>query len=153
MNGIIKKDLALKFILAGKAIVTFLNTDTNNRFTYKISKHKKSPIYYVSVLTSPDIYTYIGIINIDNKFIHSPKSHINCNSQSVKVFSWIFNKLNLNKDLIPNCIEFYHSGKCGKCGKRLTVPFSIETGFGPECIKKVMNKSIERNIKLNLLFK
>ena len=43
-SGIIKHELALKFILGGKSFVTFLNTKTDNRFTFKVVKHKKDDI-------------------------------------------------------------------------------------------------------------
>jgi hypothetical protein len=29
----------------------------------------------------------------------------------------------------------HHEGKCGRCGRLLTVPSSIESGIGPECSK------------------
>jgi hypothetical protein len=36
-----------------------------------------------------------------------------------------------------NAVEFWHEGKCGRCNRKLTVPSSIESGFGPECINHV----------------
>lgn len=163
MTGILRHDLALNFILAGKAFLTFVNTNTQNRFTYKVVKHKKSDIYYVNVLTGPDIYTYVGLITSENRFRHSPKSHVGADAQSVKVFDWVLKRIltivspatdtEPAKTALPEFIEIYHSGRCGKCGKRLTVPTSIDTGFGPECIKMVMNKQLERDIKLNKLLK
>lgn len=134
MSGIIKHELSLNFILGGKSFVTFLNKKTDNRFTFKVVKHKKDDIYFVNVLTGPDIYSFIGTIK-DKKYKHSYKSNISCESQSVKVFNYILNKLQTNN--LPDFIEVYHDGKCGKCGKRLTVPSSIESGFGPDCIKHI----------------
>jgi DNA-directed RNA polymerase subunit RPC12/RpoP len=40
-----------------------------------------------------------------------------------------------NHDL-PEQIKVYHEAKCARCGHRLTVPESIETGFGPNCLEK-----------------
>lgn len=134
MSGIIKHELALNFILGGKSFVTFLNTKTNNRFTFKVIKHKKDDIFFVNVLTGPDIYTFIGTIK-ENQYKHSKKSDISIDAQSVKVFNYIISKLQTNN--LPDFIEIYHDGKCGKCGKRLTVPSSIESGFGPDCIKRI----------------
>jgi hypothetical protein len=54
--------------------------------------------------------------------------------------------LNLRK-FLPECIEIWHEGKCGKCGRQLTVPSSIETGIGPECIK-TLSKAEKRDIFL-----
>jgi len=143
--GIIKHELALQFILGGKSFVTFLNTKTDNRFTFKVTKHKRDDIYFVNVLTGPGSYTFIGTIK-DYIYRHSKKSHIPSDDQSVKVFQYMINKLNQND--LPEFIEIYHDGKCGKCRRQLTVPQSISTGIGPECLKN-LDKQTRRNIKLN----
>jgi len=31
-------------------------------------------------------------------------------------------------------LNFFHEGKCGKCGRKLTTPESIKNGFGPTCL-------------------
>jgi hypothetical protein len=139
---------ALNFILAGNSTVTFLNTETDNRFTYKVKKAKDNDIFFVSVLTSPDIYTYIGYINKDFKL--GKKSKLTKSAQSVKVFNYIFKKLK-SKSLV-DFIEIWHNGKCGKCGRKLTVPSSIDTGIGPECFKN-LSKDQKRETLLNSLFK
>lgn len=148
-SGIIKHELALKFIFGGKSFVTCLNTKTDNRFTFKVVKHKKDSIFFVNVLTGPDIYTFIGTVR-NGVYKHSPKSNISTESQSVKVFSYIINKLSSNN--LPDFIEIYHDGRCGKCGRQLTVPASIETGFGPECVK-MLDKQMSREYKLNQILK
>jgi hypothetical protein len=138
---------SLKFIFAGKSIVTFLNTKTNNRFTFKVKVSKDSNLFFVSVLTSPDIYTYIGTC-VEGNFKWGKKSVISKDAQSVKVFEYVINKL--KSDNLPDFVEVWHEGFCGKCGKRLTVPQSIETGLGPECIKKLF-KSEKRDKFLELI--
>lgn len=124
---------AIRFIFAGNSTSTFLNTKTDNRFTYKVKKAKDSDLYFVSVLTSPDIYTYIGTI-LNGLYKHGKKSNILNTAQSVKVFDYVLS--NLMKLSLPNFIEIWHEGKCGKCGRTLTVPDSIINGLGPECYKK-----------------
>ncbi|MGQ4872128.1 MAG: DUF6011 domain-containing protein, partial [Candidatus Thorarchaeota archaeon] len=32
---------------------------------------------------------------------------------------------------LPEKVRIWHEGKCGRCGRRLTVPESIESGYGP----------------------
>lgn len=155
MAGILKHSDALKFIKGGNSTFTFLNTQTGNRFTYSVKVLKKTidsenPLFYVKVLTSPDLYQYIGYVTSD-KFKHSHKSNISESCQSVKVFNYVFNKL--VKGTLDEFIEIWHEGKCGKCGRKLTVPESIETGFGPECIKMMMNKQLSRQIKINNILK
>ncbi len=41
----------LQFILAGNALFTVQNTDTGNRFTFKVRKPNDTKPHFVSVLT------------------------------------------------------------------------------------------------------
>jgi len=132
-SNIIPHNKACDFILSGKALFTFLNTKTENRFTFKVKKHKQDEIFFVQVLTSPDVYQFIGTIR-NGVFFHSKKSNISQDAQSVKVFQWVFTSL--TKNTLAEFIEIWHEGKCGKCGRTLTVPQSIESGFGPECSRR-----------------
>lgn len=146
-NKITDTKQALKFMFAGKSVFTFINTKTGNRFTYKIKSAKNSNIFFVSVLTNPDVYSYIGIC-VEGNYNHGKKSNISKDAQSVKVFEYILNKL--KSDNLPEFLEVWHEGFCGKCGKRLTVPSSILTGIGPDCIKK-LTKSDKRDKFLELI--
>lgn len=125
-----------KFIFAGNAIFTIRSKKTGTRFTYKVSKAKDSDIWFVGLLSGPDNnadYKYIGIITSDKKFIRTKRSKVGYEAPSFKGFNWFFNHLHNYQEQA----EVYHEGRCGRCGRRLTVPESIESGFGPECIRKV----------------
>ena len=37
------------------------------------------------------------------------------------------------KAALPKTVEVWHEGICGRCGRKLTVPESVERGLGPEC--------------------
>ena len=143
----LKNSDALKFIFAGKSIVTFLNTKTGNRFTFKTKAAKDSNMFFVSVLSGPENWAYIGTC-IEGKFRHGRKSNISQDAQSVKVFDFVLAKLLLGT--LPEFVEVWHEGHCGKCGKRLTVPSSIENGLGPECIK-TLTKMEKRDKFLQLI--
>lgn len=132
---------ALKFIFAGNSTSTFRNSKTENRFTFKVKQMKDSNLFFVSVLTSPDSYTYIGTV-IKGNYFHGRKSRISKDAQSVKVFQYVLNKLVSNT--LPEFVEVWHEGKCGKCGRKLTVPSSISNGLGPECVKTI-SKSEKRD--------
>lgn len=131
----IPHDTIEDFILAGKSIFTVKNPKTENRFTYKVSKSKNGDLYFVSALTSPDHYEFIGTLFDKVNFSHSKKSIIDPNSQISIVFKWILNKVKTKS--IPEYIQVWHSGKCGRCGRNLTTPDSIDSGYGPECIKLI----------------
>ena len=125
----------LSFIFAGNSVFTVKNVETDNRFTFKVKKHKKDDIFFVSVLTGPENFTFIGSIRRDSEYRHSRKSVIGTTATSVRAFDFIIRKLHNNT--LPEKIQVWHEGKCGRCGRTLTVPESILTGFGPECSKKV----------------
>ena len=99
------------------------------------------------MLTSPEVYTYIGTAT-EGVYRHGRKSHITKDAQSVKVFDYVINKL--KSQTLPEFIEVWHEGKCGKCGRTLTVPSSIATGIGPECIKS-LSKADKRDKFLELI--
>lgn len=125
----------IRFITGGKSFFTIKNPKTDNRFTFKSVKHKEKNIFFLSVLTSPDKYEFIGTIFEDMRYSHSNKSSIGKESQSNKVFSYVFNSL--KGDRLPEFIQVWHSGRCGRCGRKLTTPESIVSGYGPECLKKL----------------
>jgi len=144
----IKNEDAIRFIFAGKSIVTFLNTKTENKFTYKISKSEDGKLFFVNVLSDNidgnQIYSYMGIIT-NSVYRHGNKSKLRPDSQAAKVFSYVLERLNLGT--LQDVIEVWHEGKCGKCGRPLTTPDSIETGLGPTCFK-TLSKVEKRDILL-----
>jgi hypothetical protein len=137
----------LKFIFAGNSTFTVVNTLTDNRFTFILKLSKTSNLFFVKVLSGPDTYTYIGTC-ANGYFKHSKKSVISQDAQSVKVFSYILNRLRTNT--LQDFIEIWHEGKCGKCGKKLTVPSSIDNGLGPNCLKS-LSKQEKRDKFLELI--
>jgi len=69
-----------------------------------------------------------------------------------KSFAWLMDTL--AKGELPDAIVFYHEGLCCRCGRRLTVPASILTGYGPDCavlvekgdLWKSLNKSFPAKV-------
>ena len=131
------------FVFAGTAVFTILNETTGNRFTFRVRKagwgtsNVKSDIFYVSVLTGSDnesSYTFLGsFFGGANQFYrHSPKSKIGFSAISNKVIDWFFTSYFKNPSRYTT-VKVYHSGKCGKCGKKLTTPESVKSGLGPYC--------------------
>jgi hypothetical protein len=129
---------AKQFMLGGKSFTTLVSSASGQRFTYKIElADKKNPTdvdcFFVSVLNGPDNwvnYKYIGIIK-NNEYRWTAKSKIAEEAPSVKAFKFCFGHLSKNTII---GFEVWHEGKCGRCGRKLTVPESIASGFGPECI-------------------
>lgn len=76
-----------------------------------------------------------------------------------KSFAWLMRTL--AKGDLPTSIVFYHEGMCCRCGRRLTVPASILTGYGPDCavivekgdLWRSLNKSFPATMPANPKFK
>ena len=144
-----------QFISAGNATLTLVSKETGDRLTFKFGRPKDwepspqrpvAPIF-VSVLSGSDNesdYSFMGTVWPENNMFpdgpltyrHSPKSRLTFGSKSVKVAVWFVTKALADDDKFQQT-EVWHEGRCGRCGRKLTVPSSIESGFGPECIGKV----------------
>jgi hypothetical protein len=84
-------------------------------------------------------WLYMGLLNEKKEFFTTRGSKVGRNSVSFRSFQWLLKaatEWELGRDQYPN-VEVYHEGYCGRCGRTLTDPQSIERGFGPECAKKV----------------
>jgi hypothetical protein len=129
-----------KFLFAGNATFTLVSAVTGTRFTFK-SRHcgdDGKDLFFVSVLTGADneaSYTYLGQFVGMRGFQHGRKSVISPDAPSAKALAW-FSKF-LNTPALPDVVEFWHEGRCCRCGRKLTVPASIASGIGPECATKI----------------
>jgi hypothetical protein len=151
-----------RFALAGNARFTLVSTRTGARFTFRVRAKKDSrdrvACYFVSVLTGPDntsSYEFLGTIFAtervctgggsfgrqystvparEPKFSHGKKSRIGAGAPSAKAFAWWWARAARGTET-PEC-EVWHLGRCGRCGRDLTVPESIACGLGPECASK-----------------
>ena len=143
---IIGRDKQWQFLLAGNSTLTIVNDETGNRFTYKVRKKEvensgaQVNLYFVSLLNGPDNendFCYLGTIffngNGQGDFRTTRNSKVTGDAPSFKAFKWLFSMLQKEAEL-PDKVKFYHEGRCGRCGRTLTVPESIESGYGPECI-------------------
>lgn len=129
---------AREFILAGNATITLVSGKTGVRFTYKVIKAKTGVAWFVSYLMGPDNvgdYTYLGLIQSDITFRLTKKSAAGESSTVYRAFQYMWQRLLYGA--VADDIEIWHEGRCGRCGRKLTVPESIERGIGPECAGKV----------------
>jgi cation transport regulator ChaB len=132
----------LKFILAGNAIFTLRNTESGERHTYKVTEAtKRNPndpsCHFVALLNGPDNtrdYAYIGFIKKEGFIWGGQKARAGKSAPSVVDFIAAFESFKRGS---LGIFEVYHEGRCGRCARPLTVPESIEAGFGPECIHLV----------------
>jgi hypothetical protein len=130
-----------RFVHGGNATLTVTSNATGARFTFRVRQPKPDATapFFVSVLTGPDnetAYTFVGSLFPDGTYRHGKRSTIAPDAPSARAAAWFFGLVlagNFAK-LDAQCVV-QHAGKCCRCGRKLTVPSSIETGIGPECAK------------------
>jgi len=131
--SILQNENIKKFVLGGRAKFTISNTETGGRFTFKVASKDEGKIHFVKVLTGEDNesdFSYLGFIR-DGKFIHGgSKTWIGKDAPSAVAFAWFWSHMST----LPERVEVRHEGHCGRCGRALTVPESIDSGFGPHCL-------------------
>jgi hypothetical protein len=131
----------LRFANAGKATFTLVSTKTQARFTYRLTANDDSTCLFVALLNGPDNeadYRYLGRISRGVFWLGRKvprEGDISRDAPSAKAFDWTWRQL--AKGQLPDAVEIWHEGRCGRCNRKLTVPASIASGFGPECIGKV----------------
>ncbi|HXE07158.1 MAG TPA: DUF6011 domain-containing protein [Acidobacteriaceae bacterium] len=125
---------AMDFILAGNSTFTIVSTRTQTRFTYRVRKAEDKDLWFVKVLGNADSpgYHYIGMITDQRRFKLTRGSKLASTSTPVVGFTWLFQRLSLG--IQPKDIEFWHAGRCGRCGRQLTTPESVAAGYGPDCL-------------------
>lgn len=150
-------DAMLEFAGAGNAYFTLQGR--SGRFTYRMSLADSGKLYFVSLLSGSDNnsdYSYLGIVPVEAQgmFQLTKKSRAGEDAPSVKAFTWFWTALVVatNRKADPagreRCtrllgqVEFWHEGRCGRCGRRLTVPESVERGIGPECAGKLGTRDV-----------
>lgn len=141
-----------QFVTGGNSIFTIefpaeyaAAHDMKPHYTFRVRKPKnaENEIYFVQILTGPDNtsnYTYLGVLNHENgKVRTTQKSKFHQDDLIVRILNRTLELIwNDNTTGITNAgFKVHHEGRCGRCGRVLTVPESITTGFGPECAGRV----------------
>jgi hypothetical protein len=131
---------AKQYTLAGNATVTLSSQRTGARYTFKVSQAKDrdgtlKAFWFVGLLAGADNesdYQYMGVIG-DDGFRLTAKSKYKADSIPVRAFQffWRF----VSAEQMPKDMEIRHAGSCGRCGRKLTVPSSIDSGLGPDCLR------------------
>lgn len=124
--------------------------DCASHYTFKVrfkaGDNGYGDTWFVNLLTGPDNwanYRYIGMLNPETGEMRTTKgSNAGDSAWSVRFIRRVFACLWCNgasrlSDLTNAGFRLMHEGRCGRCGKKLTVPSSIECGLGPICQSKV----------------
>lgn len=145
-----------EWVLAGHAVFTVEVPEACRpkggpvHYTYRISKREPDghrwdrPAWFAHLLTGPcntADYTYLGMLDDFTGHVRPTRatSDALASGFAMRVLSRVLIRVWGGELAVVEAAGFkvHHEGLCGRCGAVLTVPASIESGFGPECIKRV----------------
>jgi Family of unknown function (DUF6011) len=130
------------YTLLGNARLTLVSVKTGTRFTYRVRQPGPEKPHFIQLLSGSDNeadYAFLGTIFKGVEYRHGRRSRIGAEAPSARAFAWFWGLKTLPPDL-----EVWHEGRCGRCGRALTVPESIARGIGPECAKSIGEESPSR---------
>lgn len=132
------------YLLAGRAVVTLCSRKSGERCTLKVGRkheHAGAPVgraagsgpVYFRAIYGPQDDKYLGCLSVYEDW--RPARDLQGLAKQAEVARWLAGQLLASGGLarVLAQAEVWHEGLCGRCGRRLTVPASIESGFGPEC--------------------
>jgi hypothetical protein len=132
----IDPEMALAYMFAGRAKVTLVSKITGKHFTYQVqgkqdSKDESKTVYFVRYLNGPDNqndFAYLGMVpEGKEKIILTKASKAGPSAPVYRALEFAL------RNPTASTLEVHHSGTCGRCGRELTDPVSIQTGIGPIC--------------------
>lgn len=156
-----------EFLFAGNATFTLKSLRTGVRFTYKFrvkkqdllaleSSQKQHDIlggshlamqatevtYFANLLRGPDNekdFAYMGVVRKPGRFFLTAASNkVSRRSPAHRGLVWMLDAMLNDRAVLGVNLEVWHEGRCGRCGRKLTVPESIAAGIGPECSGRVV---------------
>lgn len=115
------------------AIFTIRSIRTQKDFTFKVRKSTFNDKTYMHVYVESGYldFKYLGFY-WEGSILR--KGGVEITTPAASAIAWVFRNLEKGKtDIVASQVEFFHTGKCAKCGKTLTDATSIELGVGPKC--------------------
>ncbi len=126
------------FITAGRAVFTLQGLSA--RYTFRVLRSKDGAVLFASLLTGSDNtadYTYMGVLSVESGYLRlTGASTYTPESTPVIALRWAL-PIVWKGGTLPAPARLMHVGRCGRCGRALTVPSSIDAGIGPECATKL----------------
>jgi hypothetical protein len=136
------------WVLAGRAVFTIqqpAGAPEKPHYTFKVKRVEPNgqwpEAFFVKLLTRPNNqtdFTYIGkLTKATGQTKTTGKSVKFEGSYPLRLLNRTLARVWANDNVAfeKHGYHVHHEGRCARCGKPLTVPESIETGFGPECSK------------------
>jgi hypothetical protein len=136
------------FVTAGNATFTVelpAPRDGRSHYTFKVEKVEASDrwpeAYFVKLLVGADNendFAYLG--KLDPHTSETRTTGRSCrpaDAFEVRLLNRIMARVwgDDHAAYEQHGYRTHHEGRCGRCGRKLTVPASVESGIGPECAR------------------
>jgi len=131
-----------EFLTAGSAVFTVENGP--HHLTYRVQVPERARSYanqmcFLAIMSGSDNeadYSYIGrFFSRDGQLKATNASKFDDDSLTFRIAQNILDIIYGRKQA-KRGTDIRHSGKCGRCGRTLTEPESLDSGIGPECKKR-----------------
>lgn len=152
------------WVLAGHAIFTVGTSAAAQQagfqphYTFLIAKKKlpasghfeASTKWFAKLLTGPDNeadYAYVGSVDEQTGAVKlTANSKLTEGAKALQVLRRVLARVWADEagSVNANGWSLHHAGCCGRCGALLTVPESVVSGYGPECVKRATGLSMKR---------
>jgi hypothetical protein len=134
--------ISKEFVLAGDATFT-VEEPSGVHHTYKVTHKEASGTYpevwFVAFLSGPNNETDFQYLGVLDDFTGSVRT-----SKASAALEGCYKHRLLNRVLArvwsgdhaayeQYGFRTHHEGRCGRCGRKLTTPESVERGIGPDC--------------------
>lgn len=148
--------LAKPFFVAGNCTFTVSVPEAfagkcgcNPHYTFKIQKGEPSdkyptPATFVKLLTGSDNttdYSYLGMLDERTGEVRlTARSCAQDAAWSVRIVRRVLAQMWVGEGMAAILAagwDIHHEGRCGRCGRPLTVPESLLIGLGPDCASKM----------------
>lgn len=130
-EGEIEPGYRRAFVLAGNATFTLVGKASRYTFRVRETQNKnRATKFYIYLLRGRDNesdYVFVGGVLDNGEMYVSKKSPVHADAPSMQALCWFWRNLESPQ------VAVLHAGTCGRCGRLLTTPESIRTGFGPVC--------------------
>lgn len=134
MTQLVETDQIRTFVTAGNAVFTLKSLKTGEHLTYKVRESDRDGLSFVYARRGSRM-DYLGCLWSGEKYVQSRGSKFDRGEAQAKGFSWFWTRLSSGD--LPETVEVWHEGKCGRCNRELTDPESISWGLGPVCREKL----------------
>lgn len=126
-----------RFATAGRAVLTLANRKRGTHVTLKLrANQRQAGQFFVSANTGPERFTYLGMTDAAGKFWKTQGTAVNDDHPALQAAKFFCERV-LGDGFTAPSLEIRHEGKCGRCGRPLTDPGSIDAGLGPDCAGKM----------------